>query len=108
MHPEDHRAPNATFLGAAVAIAPAAIGFAAGLLLAERMNHERRQGLASVLLSVGVMAALPLAIDYAAKTLDSPASRRGSKRKLRGIRSSGLNSNADVIGGEEYFLEQLT
>lgn len=107
MHPEDRRPPNPTFLGAALAIAPVAVGCAAGLLLADRMPEKRRRSLATSLLSVGVIATLPLAVDYVAKTLDSPARQRGSDRKLDGIRHSGINPDADIIGGETYFADQF-
>lgn len=106
MHPEDRHSPNATLLGAALSIAPAAVGCAVGLLLSERMKPRTRHSIASTLFSLGALAALPLAIDYTLKTLHRPSSRRGSTRKLEGIRHSGINPDADIIGGEEYFIEQ--
>ena len=92
----------------ALAVAPVAVGCAAGLLLSRHVKRKRRRALASLCLSAGVVATLPLAIDLITKTLDSPARPRGSDRRLRGIRSSGLYPDADVIGGEEYFVDRLT
>lgn len=108
MHPETRPPVDGRTLGAALAIAPAAMGCAAGLLLADHLKRKRRRGLASACLAVGVLAALPLAADAIAKALDSPARARGSNRKLKGIRDSGLNPDADIIGGEEFFVERLT
>ena len=108
MHPEGRPTPEGRFLGVALSIAPIAVGCAAGLLLANRVKRKQRRSLASACLSVGAVAVLPLAIDFVAKTLDNPAYQRGSDRKLKGIRYSGLNPDADVIGGEEYFRSRLT
>ena len=108
MHSEERPPIDGRTLGTALAIAPAAIGCAAGLLLANHLNRNRRRGLATLCLSAGVIATLPLAADVIVKALDSPTRARGRDRKLRGIRDSGLNPDADIIGGEEYFTDRLT
>jgi len=91
-----------------LAIAPAAIGCAAGLLLADHLKRNRRRGLASICLSAAVVATLPLAADVIVKALDRPTGARGRSRKLRGIRDSGLNPDIDIIGGEEPVLDRFT
>ena len=53
LHPDHQRTPNATLLGTALSVAPAAIGCAVGLLLADRMKGRTRQTVASGLLTVG-------------------------------------------------------
>lgn len=107
IRPEDSLSPNAALLGTAVSIAPAALGCAVGLLLADRMKRETRHSLASTLLAVGVLSATPLAVDYINRVLNSPARRRGSRRRLAGIRSNGVNLEADILGGEEYFIDEM-
>ncbi len=104
LHPDHQPTPNATLLGTALSVAPAAIGCAVGLLMAERMNSRTRQGIASGLFALGALATMPLVIDYVGKTLDHPAFRRGRQRRLDSIRDSG--AFPDVVGGEEYFLGQ--
>jgi len=71
------------------------------------MKSKTRHSLATTLLTVGALAAAPLAVDYVNRVLNSPARRRGSKRRLAGIRSNGVNLEADIIGGEEYFVDEM-
>lgn len=104
LHPDHQRTPNATLLGTALSVAPAAIGCAVGLLLADRIKGRTRQTVASGLFTLGALATLPLVLDCVGKTLDHPGFRRGSQRRLESIRDSG--SFPDVVGGEEYFLER--
>lgn len=107
IRPENSLSPNAALLATAVSIAPAALGCAVGLLLADRMKRETRHSLASTLLVVGVLSATPLAVDYINRALNSPARHRGSRRRLAGIRSNGVNLEADILGGEEYFVDEM-
>jgi hypothetical protein len=106
MHPDHRRPPSATLLGTALAIAPAAVGCGVGLLLAGRMKGGARQGLAASLFSLGALATLPLVVDYISKTIDHPRFERGSQRRIASIRDSGAFPDADIVGGEEYFLER--
>ena len=107
---EDHpQSPSAALVGTALAIAPAAIGCAAGLLLAERVpGRVARQGLAFGLITLGALAAAPLVLDSVSRTMDHPAFRRGRQRRLAQIRDSGAfldmeGEDAKLLGGEEYF-----
>lgn len=107
IRPEDPLSPNAALLGTALSVAPAAVGCAVGLLLADRLKSESRHGLATTLLTIGALSAAPLAVDYISRVLNSPSRRRGSRRRLAGIRSNGVNIEADIIGGEEYFVDEM-
>ncbi len=95
---------EASLVSASLSIAPAAIGCAVGLLIADNLKSESRKGLASTLLALGTLAALPVAIAYADKALNNPARESASIRRLRRIRESGPES--DIVGGDEYFLDQ--
>lgn len=93
-----------SLVSASLTIAPAAVGCAVGLLIADKLKSESRNSLASTLLTLGTLAALPLAIAYADKALNNPARESASNRRLRRIRESG--PEADIVGGDEYFLDQ--
>ena len=98
-HPTDTSLVNAS-----LSVAPAAVGCAVGLLIADKLKSESRTNLASTLLTLGALAALPWAISYANKALKNPANERASKRRLRTIRDSG--TEVDIVGGDDYFLDQ--
>lgn len=106
MHPDHRRSLSPSLLGAALAIAPAAVGCGVGLLLGGRMKTSNRVSLASSLVSLGVLAALPVAADYLSRTLDHPRFERGSRRRLERIREAGAFPDAEILGGEEYFIER--
>lgn len=107
-----YSSPSAAWVGTALSIAPMAVGCAAGLLLADRVRGRAvRHGLAFGFLALGAVAAAPLLIDTAHRTIDHPAFRRGRQRRLSQIRDSGAfldidPDDAEVLGGEEYFLDQ--
>lgn len=110
---EDHpQSPRAALVGTALAVAPAAIGCAAGLLIAERVpGRVARQGLAFGLFTLGALAAAPLILDSVSRTIDHPAFRRGRQRRLAQIRDSGafldgVTDDPELLGGEEYFVDQ--
>lgn len=98
--------PDPALLGTAVSVAPAAIGCAVGLLIADKMKSRARGSLAGSLFAVGVLATLPFAIDYIAKTANSPSKARGRTRRLDAIGQGGIDPETDIIGGEEYFVEE--
>lgn len=106
MHAETSPTPAATSLiSTALAITPAAVGCAAGLLLADRLRPRTRQSLAGALLTAGALATLPVLIDFTAKRLNSPSSRRGSDRRLESIRGGHVDHDyADEIVGSEVVL----
>ncbi len=108
MHSEDGQIPpNPTLLGTALSVAPAAVGCAVGLLLADKMKSRTRQSVAGSLFAVGAIATLPLAIDYITKTINRPTGGRASARRLAGIRHSGIDPEIDIVGGEEFFVDEM-
>lgn len=112
LHQDHPQSPSAALVGTTLSIAPVAIGCAAGLLLAERVpGRLARQGLALGLITLGAIAAAPLLIDTVSRSMDNPAFRRGRQRRIAQIRDSGAfpdveADDAELLGGEEYFVDQ--
>lgn len=100
MHSEKPPVANATLVGTALSIAPAAIGCAVGLLIADKMRRSTRNTVTTTLLTLGALATLPLAVDFLARTVNSPSFGRGSRRRLESIRHGGFNPDADIYGLE--------
>jgi hypothetical protein len=69
--------------------APALLGAAVGLILGEAMNSGARRGIAIGLAALGVAALVPLTVGGIVNKVNSPRTRRGSRRRLEGIRSAG-------------------
>ena len=69
--------------------APALLGAAAGLILGEVMHSGARRGIAIGLAALGVAALVPLTVGGIVNKVNSPQTRRGARRRLEGIRSSG-------------------
>lgn len=86
MMPSDSKTSRST--ACAITIAPAAAGCAAGLLLGRALSARAGNAAAAGLLITGVAVAMPAVIDYVAKALNRPGSRRGNARRLRGIRDA--------------------
>jgi hypothetical protein len=95
---------DTSLVNASLSVAPAAIGCAVGLLIADKLKSESRTNLASTLLTLGALAALPWAMSYADKALNNPTRERASKRRLRSIREGG--TEIEIVGGDDYFLDQ--
>ena len=89
----------------AITVAPAAAGCAAGILLGRTMSARTGNVAAAGLLLAGVAVALPTVIDFVAKSLNRPGSRRGSERRLRGIRdgASPLNSVTSTVSEPDEY-----
>jgi hypothetical protein len=74
-----------------------AFGLGLGMLMADRIKRPIRKATAMALLSVGTLAAVPFLLKLALEQLNRPESERGSRRRLRSIRSdSGYQSEADI------------
>lgn len=89
----------------AITVAPAAAGCAAGILLGRTMSARAGNAAAAGLLLAGVAVALPSVIDFVARAINRPGSRRGSERRLRGIRDGAApltSVTATVSDPEEY------
>ena len=74
-----------------------AIGLGIGMLVADKIKSPTRQTAAIALMSVGALAALPFLVKVALARINRPESDRGSRARLRSIRSdSGYRSEVDV------------
>ena len=74
-----------------------AFGLGIGMLVADKIKRPTRQTAAIALMSVGALAALPFLVKVALARINRPESDRGSKARLRSIRSdSGYRSEVDI------------
>ena len=85
---EPHPKVDKTLVGAALAVAPAAVGCAVGVLIGSNLKKGKRETVATALFTLGALAAVPAAIDCVTKLVAGPNSRQGAKRTLSGIRSA--------------------
>lgn len=78
--------PERTLIGAALAVAPAAIGAGVGVLLGQGLKRRSREGVAVALFALGAAAAVPATLDYVKRVANAPRTQRGSSRRLSAIR----------------------
>jgi hypothetical protein len=80
-----------------LALTRTAIGLGIGMLVADKIKSPARQTAAIALMSVGALAALPFLVKVALARINRPESNRGSRARLRSIRSdSGYRSEVDI------------
>jgi len=80
-----------------LALTRTAFGLGIGMLVADKIKRPTRQTAAIALMSVGALAALPFLVKVALARINRPESDRGSKARLRSIRSdSGYRSEVDI------------
>jgi hypothetical protein len=80
-----------------LALTRTAIGLGIGMLVADKIKSPARQTAAIALMSVGALAALPFLVKVALARINRPESKRGSRARLRSIRSdSGYRSEVDI------------
>lgn len=72
--------------------APAMLGAAAGVFLGDMMHRDTRRPIALTLAALGVCALAPSVVETVADKINGPASRRGTRRTLRGIRDATANT----------------
>jgi len=70
----------------ALTIGQAALGFGVGLLVAEKLSEKIRVRTGVSLLSLGVMTALPFAVNWVVKVINRPGSKRSMAKRLQSIR----------------------
>lgn len=81
-----------------LSLARTAFGLGIGMLIADKVRHPFRQATAVALVSVGVLAAVPLLVKVAMERINRPESERGSRNRLRSIRDdSGYRSDTDAF-----------
>ena len=74
-----------------------AFGLGVGMLVADKIKQPVRQATGIALLSVGVLAVIPLLVKVALERINSPNSERGSRNRLRSIRDdSGYQGDSDA------------
>ena len=87
----------------AATIAPAAFGCALGMLFGRGMERRSSNVAALALLATGAVMAGPAIIDLVQAVANRPTSARGSRKRLEGIRDSGL-PDKDVEG---FFIDDI-
>ena len=93
---EDPNSPNTpaiserTLIGAALAVAPAAIGCGIGVLIGQGLKRKSRESIALALFALGAVAAVPATVDYIKRVANAPKTTRGSNRRLSAIRHGGV------------------
>ena len=74
-----------------------AFGLGIGMLVADKIKRPARQTAAIALMSVGALAAVPFLVKVALARINRPESDRGSRARLRSIRSDfGYRSEVDI------------
>ena len=74
-----------------------AFGLGIGMLVAGKIKEPVRQATAIALVSIGVMAALPVVVKVALERINRPETERGSRNRLRSIRDDyGYHSDHDI------------
>ena len=80
-----------------LALTRTAFGLGIGMLVADKIKRPARQTAAIALMSVGALAAVPFLVKVALARINRPESDRGSRARLRSIRSdSGYPSEVDI------------
>ena len=80
-----------------LALTRTALGLGIGMLVADKIGRPARQATAIALMSVGALAAVPFLVKVALARINRPESDRGSRARLRSIRSdSGYRSETDI------------
>ena len=75
-------------------VAPAVLGAAAGMIVADLMHRDARRPVAFTLAAIGLCTLVPSAVGFVADLLVGPESRHGSQKTLRRIRDSGAGGTA--------------
>jgi hypothetical protein len=86
--------PSATL----VAISQAAIGCGIGIIIADKMNENKRNAAAIAMLALATATTVPALVGVVADLINGPQSRLGVRRRLRSIREdSGLHHEEEVL-----------
>ncbi|MGC6425662.1 MAG: hypothetical protein ACON5H_01550 [Akkermansiaceae bacterium] len=72
------------------AFAPAVLGAAAGVLIADALSENARRPIGLSLACIGLAALTPALVETMMAKVNGPNTRRGSQRTLQGIRDGGL------------------
>ncbi|MBU6301689.1 MAG: hypothetical protein KGS60_09055 [Verrucomicrobia bacterium] len=83
----------------ALALAPAAIGCAAGILIGQRLRSRSGNAAAGTLLALAAAASLPLVLEATLRIMNRPESRRRIQGIQRGLRDASDHLFADELAG---------
>jgi len=78
-----------------VALTQTAVGFGAGLLIADTMNGTVRKSTAIALLALGAAATTPVFLSLMGTILNRPGSSRHARRQLESIRRGHYQTNGN-------------
>jgi hypothetical protein len=92
---------EAVILGTALSITPAAVGCALGILVGQRLGKRASRAAAASIFTVGVVAALPCAMELLGRRLNGPGTTRGQARQQELIRDGSM-----VLYEEEAEVEE--
>ena len=91
---------NPVATNVAVSVGPAAVGVAAGLLIADAIDSRARRITAVSLLGVGLVSAVPFLTSLLLQKVNGPKSKRGTARTIESIRDGG-----GVYDEDEYLVD---
>jgi hypothetical protein len=101
MAEEYNESNNPAWIENSALTAPALLGAAAGLVLADLMHPGARRGLGIGLGILGVAALLPFVVGGVTGLVTGPRSKLGARRNLQRIRDAGvLTSDYDDVEDE--------
>ncbi len=89
---DEHTDTTPAWIETSALTAPALLGAAAGLLLADLMHPSARRGVGIGLGALGVAALLPFVVDGVASLVTGPKSKVGVRRKIQRIRDAGIGT----------------
>ncbi|MEI6034212.1 MAG: hypothetical protein WCS65_08050 [Verrucomicrobiae bacterium] len=81
-----------------IAFSQAAIGLGIGLVVADRIGHNARRGLAISLISAGAATLVPVVWGVISNISRRPGSSRSMRKRLEGIRH-----DPGISGGDDAF-----
>ncbi|MBX9578470.1 MAG: hypothetical protein K2W97_08370 [Chthoniobacterales bacterium] len=81
----------------AIAITQAAAGCGLGLLLADKMSKRARHRTSIMLLTAGIIVAVPIAASFIMRVRNRPHSRSRAQRQLESIRDGEGLSEAEAM-----------
>ena len=87
-----------------LATASAAAGCALGLLFGRGMERKSSSIAALALLAAGALIAGPTLSGFISRAANRPATVRGSRKRLEGIRNGALPEDGDFYAVEDSFL----
>ncbi len=92
------------WINTTASVAPAVLGAAAGILVADVLSDRARKPVGLSLACLGLAAITPLLVGSVMNKVSGPETKRGSQRTLRGIRDGGIPAR-DISYLDEALIE---